>query len=103
MPRSCNNSGDARLHVATVAGQSAIISSRANSPMRLLTPRSRGETVWAYTSSFGGGMVAGDRTRLAITVDAKARCFLGTQASTKIYLNPAGLPCSHELVANVDD
>jgi len=71
--------------------------------MKLLTPRSRGDSVWAYTSSFGGGMVAGDRTRLEVTVDAGAHCFLGTQASTKIYRNPARLPCTHELTAHVAD
>lgn len=59
--------------------------------------------MWAYTSSFGGGMVAGDRTRLDVTIDAGARCFLGTQASTKIYRNPACLPCSHELNAKVGE
>jgi urease accessory protein len=84
-----------------VAGQSTVIRSQARSPLKLLTPRSRGEMVWAYTSSFGGGMVAGDCTHLAVTVDAGARCFLGTQASTKVYRNPAGLPCSHGLDAQV--
>jgi urease accessory protein len=48
-------------------------------------------------------MVAGDRTRLEVTVDAGARCFLGTQASTKVYRNPAQLPCSHELTASIGD
>ena len=71
--------------------------------MKLLTPRSRGDSVWAYTSSFGGGMVAGDRTQLDVVVDAGARCFLGTQASTKIYRNPTCLPCSHQTTARVND
>ncbi|HET6406522.1 MAG TPA: urease accessory protein UreD, partial [Chthoniobacteraceae bacterium] len=93
--------GAAQLHVGSVAGRSAVIRSQAGTPLRLLTPRSRGEMVWAYTSSFGGGMVAGDCTRLDVTVDAGARCFLSTQASTKIYRNPTNLPCSHELVAKV--
>ncbi|HMJ89925.1 MAG TPA: urease accessory protein UreD, partial [Candidatus Acidoferrum sp.] len=48
-------------------------------------------------------MVAGDCTRLDVTVDARARCFLGTQASTKIYRNPSRLPCSHELTATIGD
>lgn len=68
-----------------------------------MTPRARGESVWAYTSSFGGGMVAGDRTRLEVKVDAGARCFLSTQASTKVYRNPDSLPCSHETVATISD
>ena len=95
--------GEDQLNVGSVAGQSTVLSSPARSPLRLLTPRSRGEMVWAYTSSFGGGMVAGDCTRLTITVDAGARCFMGTQASTKIYRNPASLPCSHQLDAQVAD
>jgi urease accessory protein len=48
-------------------------------------------------------MVAGDRTHLEVAVDAGARCFLSTQASTKIYRNPNQLPCSHALSANVGD
>jgi urease accessory protein len=98
-----SRAGEARLHVGHVAGRSAVLSSQARSPLRLLTPRAHGESVWAYTSSFGGGMVAGDCTRLEVTVDAGARCFLSTQASTKIYRNPASLPCSHETHATIHD
>jgi urease accessory protein len=103
MFRACANNGEAQLHVACIAGRSTVVSSQARSPLRLLTPRAGGESVWAYTSSFGGGMVAGDRTCLEVAVDAGARCFLSTQASTKVYRNPARLPCSHELVARVGD
>lgn len=103
MPPACVHDGEARLYVAHVEGRSTVISSQARNPLRLLTPRARGETVWAYTSSFGGGMVAGDRTRLEVQVDSGASCFLGTQASTKIYRNPAQLPCSHELHATIGD
>jgi urease accessory protein len=46
-------------------------------------------------------MVAGDQTCLDIKVDRGASCFLSTQASTKIYRNPDGLPCSHELTASI--
>jgi len=67
--------------------------------MSLLAPRARGESVWAYTSSFGGGMVAGDQTRLEVKIDAGARCFVSTQAATKIYRNPARRPCSHRMRA----
>lgn len=93
--------GSGELHVASVAGRSSVVCSWARSPIRLLTPRWGGESVWAYTSSFGGGMVAGDRTRLDVRVDAGATLFLGTQSSTKIYRNPARLACSHELNADI--
>lgn len=98
-----NPSGHAALHVASVAGRSAVVGSWARSPLRLLTPRAPGQSVWAYTSTFGGGMVAGDRTRVDVRVDAGATCFLSTQASTKIYRNPARLPCAHVLNATLED
>lgn len=87
--------GHARLEVELVCRESTVTSACASSPMKLLAPRSRSASVWAYTSSFGGGLVAGDQTQLDITVGAGARCFVGTQASTKVYRNPASLPCGH--------
>jgi hypothetical protein len=44
--------GLASLEVRMVSGESAVTSSYATSPMKLLAPRSRGRSVWAYTSSF---------------------------------------------------
>jgi urease accessory protein len=93
--------GRAALEVQSVQGLSAVTSLFATSPMKLLTPVARGPSVWAYTSSFGGGLVAGDQTQLEIRLGAKARCFLGTQASTKIYRNPSGKPCSHTTRATI--
>jgi urease accessory protein len=87
--------GRAHLEVERVFGESTATSSSATSPMKLLTPCSRGESVWAYASNFGGGLVAGDETRLDLRIGAEARCFFSTQASTKVYRNPAQLPCSH--------
>lgn len=69
--------------------------------MKLLTPITRGPSVWACTSSFGGGLVAGDETRLEIRLGDGTRCHVGTQASTKVYRNPAGRPCGHVTRARV--
>jgi urease accessory protein len=87
------------LHVGYVHGASAVLACRSGTPLSLLTPRSRGDSVWAYTSSFGGGMVAGDNIQIDVKVDPGATCFLGSQASNKIYRNPRGLPCTHRLSA----
>ena len=95
--------GEAELRVGSVAGRSAVLRSWARNPLRVLTPRSRGREVLAFTSSFGGGFVPGDETRLQVQIDSGARCFLSTQASTKIYRNPAALPCSHQLDATVGE
>jgi urease accessory protein len=51
--------------------------------------------------SFGGGFVAGDETSLDVRLGTNARCFLTTQASTKIYRNPRLRPCGHTLRAEL--
>jgi urease accessory protein len=52
-------------------------------------------------SSLGGGLLAGDETRLEIKVGEQARCFVTTQASTKVYRNPAERPCGHAIRASL--
>ena len=88
--------GLAALHVGKVHGASTVLTSRSRSPICLLTPRPRGASVWAFTSSLGGGMVAGDTAKITLTLDAGAVCFLGTQASSKVYRSPTQTPCLHE-------
>jgi urease accessory protein len=91
------------LEVESVLGESAITSAFATSPLKLLTPRSRGRSVWSYLSSFGGGYVAGDQTQLNLTLGPNTRCFFGTQASTKIYRNPGLRTCGHVTQATVGE
>jgi urease accessory protein len=93
--------GSAGLSVNMVAGQSAVTDAWCVSPLKVLASCPRGHAVSAYLSTFGGGIVAGDQTSLALRVGAGARCFLTTQASTKVYRNPAQKPCSHELSAHL--
>ena len=101
-PASANRAaGQGHLSVEMVAGESAATCVRAASPLKILVPRSRGASVWAYLSSYGGGMVAGDRTRLTVQVADGASCYLSTQATTKIYKNPEGRPCGHQLDARI--
>jgi urease accessory protein len=94
--------GYASLEVNVVFGESTALKAFAASPMKLLTPRTRGKSVWAYASNFGGGLVAGDQTHLDIRLGANARCFVGTQASTKVYRNPCLLPCGHVTDAELE-
>lgn len=93
--------GCASLEVDWVHGASAVTSSYCTSPMKLLLPRPRGRSVWACTSSFGGGLVAGDQTRLDVRLGAGTGCYLGTQAWTKVYRNPLRLPSRHETRATL--
>jgi len=93
--------GCGHLAIESVGGQSAATSVWAASPLKILVPRARGASVWACLSSFGGGLVAGDEVQITVTQGEQTRCFLTTQASTKIYRNPSGRPCSHRLDARI--
>jgi urease accessory protein len=93
--------GLAELRVGCVRGKSTALATRSRSPLGLLVPRREGRSVWAYLSSLGGGMVAGDVVRIAIDLDAGARCFFGTQSSSKIYRNPSQRPCAQLLEAKI--
>lgn len=95
------HAGSGHLGVEQVAGQSAVTSVWSRSPLQILTPRARGQSVWAFLASLGGGLVAGDDVRLSVSVGAQARCFLGTQASTKVYRNPDARVCRQSLNARV--
>jgi len=70
--------------------RSVVTRALAGSPLRLLMPANHGHAAWIYTSSFGGGLVDGDHTRLAIGVGRDATAFVTTQSSTKVYRSPRG-------------
>jgi urease accessory protein len=93
--------GFGELRVQNVAGQSAIVTLRCRNPLKILSPQPRGPSVSAYFSNYGGGLVAGDEINVSIDLDAGTRCYLGTQASTKVYRNPNLLPCGQTLTAKV--
>ena len=77
------------LRVAHVAGHSVLLNARASNPVKYLIPQQRGEAVWAYTTTYGGGLVSGDHIQLSMHIEEQARLFVGTQASTKVYKRKA--------------
>ena len=89
--------GQGILELQRVAGRTVVTRSQASSPLKLLTPRRRHEAAWVYTSTFGGGLVAGDRTHLDVTLHPQARCVLTTQASSKVYRDPEKKGCRQSL------
>jgi urease accessory protein len=82
--------GRADIGVIRSGSRSVVTRAYATSPLRLLLPRNHGRAAWIFTSSFGGGLVDGDRMVTDIDVGTGASVFLSTQASTKIYRSPAG-------------
>ena len=94
-------SGAGRLSVEVVANQSAATVVEARSPLKVLVPRPRGQSVWAYLSNFGGGLLSGDELDFSVDVGAYARCFLGTQSSTKIFRSGPKGAVKNTLIADV--
>lgn len=86
---SCDNvplaPGEGRLAFARVDGASALVGCTARSPLQIVAPRPRGVASWAVLVSHGGGLVAGDRVRLDVTVGEGASALVTTQAETKAY------------------
>jgi urease accessory protein len=56
----------------------------------MLTPVNHGHAAWVYMSSYGGGLVDGDRVSLDVSVGRGATAYLSTQASTKVYRSQHG-------------
>ncbi len=93
--------GEGLLQVTRRSGVSAIVRSAATTPLRLCVPRRKSPVPHVYTSSYGGGLLAGDQTDLLVQLDEGSRCVLSSQAATKIYKNPRGLPCSQTMHARI--
>jgi urease accessory protein len=84
-PERATLSGRGQLTVELVSGQSAATCVEAHSPLKILVPRPRGQSVWSYLSNFGGGLLPGDELDVAVSVGENAACFVGAQSSTKIF------------------
>jgi len=93
--------GRGALAFARVAGATALVRCQARSPLKILVPRQRGRSAWAFLATYGGGLVAGDRIEVTIEVGPGAVAMLSTQAETKVYRSPPGLSCAQVLRAQV--
>ena len=91
----------AQLEIARSGGRSVVTRAFAESPIRLLAPRNHGRAAWIYTSTYGGGLVDGDRLSIDVRVLPGASAFVSTQAATKVYRSHGGSRA--ELAARVDE
>ena len=80
-----------RLAIRLVDSASAVIAAEASDPLKFLVSTPRGRCAWVFTTTYGGGLVAGDRVAMDIDVAAGASLYLGTQASTKVYRSDGAL------------
>jgi urease accessory protein len=90
LPAAVAAAGRGVLRIVRSGARSVADRVYATSPLRLLTPRNHGHAAWIYASSYGGGLVDGDRIVLEIDVAPGAAAMIATQASTKVYRSPRG-------------
>ena len=95
--------GSGALTVGRVAGRTIVTQSVANSPLKLLTPRQNGSAAWAFASTYGGGLLAGDAIALDVRVGERCRLFLGTQSATKVYRSADGRVASQTVNVSLGD
>lgn len=95
--------GGGIVEIGVVAGRSVVTRDRAAAPLKLLCPARGGPAAWVYTSSYGGGLVAGDRIDLSLGIGPDATGVLTTQASTKVYHRQDGLHAAQSLDVSVAD
>jgi urease accessory protein len=94
--------GKGEIVLSRVGDRTVVTRARAESPLKVLFPKSHGEGRWGFVATFGGGLVDGDVIDLDVTVEQGARALLGTQASTKVYRSPIK-GSRQNLVARVED
>ncbi len=82
------------ISVSWAAGRSRLTSCRSVAPLKILNPRTHARYCAAILSSYGGGLVAGDRVDLRIDCGPGAGLFLGSQAFTRIYRTIGGVGSS---------
>jgi urease accessory protein len=92
--------GRGRIEFSVVRNRTVVTRAYAESPLRLLTPRTHGSGAWVYSTTYGGGLVGGDVIDLAVRVGPGATALLATQASTKVYRSLR--PCTQRLTAAVE-
>ena len=90
------------VEASRVGGRSRLTSCLAVAPLKIFSPKPEADYTAAVLSSYGGGLVAGDSTRLRVRCGREAKLFLGTQAFTKVYKATAGQVAHQTLAGRVE-
>ncbi|MCH2211570.1 MAG: urease accessory protein UreD [Fuerstiella sp.] len=89
------------LEFSSVAGRTVVTRAEAYNPLKWLVPRRSVSAAWGFATTFGGGLVAGDRIEMQVGVGPGARAVLATQSSTKVYRSDTDADCTQILGATV--
>lgn len=91
-----------QIEVTRNGSRSVLTACRSVAPLKLLNPAAQGDYCAVVLSSYGGGMVEGDATMLCVRCGEGAALYLGTQAFTKVYKSPNGIPCKQIINGEVE-
>ncbi len=72
-------------------------------PLRLCQTRCGRQTAEIFTSTFGGGILQGDRTHLKIGCGARTKTVIRSQANTQVYKNPSGIPSIQSIAGTLHE
>lgn len=75
---------------------------RAASPLKLLVPRTKSEVARVSVATYGGGMLAGDETRLRVRLRPDSKAIISTQSSTKVFKSIDGRTTRQSLTASLE-
>lgn len=78
------------LRLRQVRGVTRVVTCRNAQPLKMLQPQTGRGTARVVLSSYGGGMVQGDRVRLNVHGETDTRLHLATQANSRVYRNTSG-------------
>ena len=91
-----------QIEVTRNGSRSVLTACRSVAPLKLFNPAAQGDYCAVVLSSYGGGMVEGDATTLRVRCGEGASLYLGTQAFTKVYKSPNGIPCKQIINGEVE-
>ncbi|GAA4430364.1 hypothetical protein GCM10023188_16890 [Pontibacter saemangeumensis] len=91
------------LEVAEIQEKSTLITLKNLQPLKILNPGTHSGSCHAVLSTYGGGMVSGDKIRLRVACGRNTRLFLGTQSNTKVFRSSDGAAAEQFIVGELEE
>jgi urease accessory protein len=101
-PRTARD-GHGALHLQRVNSVTRVTRSLARQPLKLFAPAPTSHAALVYTTTLGGGLLAGDQIYLDLHAHGGTTTFLTTQSATKVYRSADGSTAAQSLHARLDD
>ena len=97
------NISTSHLELKSVRNRTQVVRMLHRAPLRLFQTQCGRQTAEIFTSTFGGGILQGDRTHLKIGCGARTRTVIRSQANTQVYKNPMGIPSIQSIAGTLQE